>query len=293
MALLMKDRSGNYVIVGNKQEKTLRFLYKTVSGRVVLKILTRPTVSKLTGRVLNSRITSFAAKSAMKKRNIETSMLEKTKFRSYNDFFTRKLKEGGRVVDMCPTSLVSPCDSKLSVYDIGEESRFYIKGTPYTVKDLLGGDKVYKNYIGGKCLVFRLAVDDYHRYCYFDDGVKGGNTFLKGVLHTVHPIVVGEYNIYKRNCREYTVMETENFGTAVQVEVGAMMVGKIKNFHGAGRFKRGEEKGMFEFGGSTIVLLFGKDTVRLDADIVRNSANNVETIVKYGEKIGVSAKNSL
>lgn len=292
MALLMKDRSGNYIMVGNKQDKTLRFLYKTLSGRVVLKLLTRPVVSKVTGRVMNSRITSFAAKNAIKKRKIETSMLEKTKFRSYNDFFTRKLKEGGRVVDMCPSSLVSPCDSKLSAYDIGEDSRFIIKGTPYTVKDLLGGDAVYKDYIGGKCLVFRLAVDDYHRYCYFDNGFKGENKFLKGVLHTVHPIVVGEYNIYKRNCREYTVMETQNFGRAVQVEVGAMMVGKIKNFHGAHSFKRGEEKGMFEFGGSTIVLLFAKDTVKLDDDIVRNSASSVETIVKYGEKIGISVKNA-
>jgi len=289
MALLIKDRKGNYVIVGNKQEKTLKFLYKTVSGRMVLKVLTRPMVSKVTGKVLNSRISAFAAKNAIKKRKIETSMLEKTRFRSYNDFFTRKLKEGGRVVDMHPHALVSPCDSKLSAYDIGEDNCFVIKGTPYTVKDLLGGDEIYKEYIGGKCLVFRLAVDDYHRYCYFDNGVKGDNVYLKGILHTVHPIVVGQYNIYKRNCREYTVMDTENFGRAVQVEVGALMVGKIKNFHGKHKFTRGEEKGMFEFGGSTIVLLFKKDTVVLDDDIIRNSGNDVETVVKYGEKIGVSA----
>ena len=289
MALLLKDRSGNYIIVGNKQDRTLRFLYKTFSGRVVLKMLTRPMISKVTGSVLNSRLSAFAAKSAIKKRKIETSMLGKSKFRSYNDFFTRKLKDGGRVVDMTPSSLVSPCDSKLSVYDIGEDNSFVIKGTPYTVKDLINGDERYKDYVGGKCLVFRLAVDDYHRYCYFDNGTKGQNVFIKGVLHTVHPIVVGEYNIYKRNCREYTVMETENFGSVIQVEVGAMMVGRIKNLHGVHSFKRGEEKGMFEFGGSTIVLLFKKNTVVLDEDIVRNSLNNVETIVKYGEKIGISA----
>lgn len=288
MALLLKDRNGTYTIIGNKQEKTLKFLYKTFSGRVVLKLLTRPLVSKVTGKVLDCRISAFAARSAIKKRKIETEMLEKTKFRSYNDFFTRKLKEGGRVVDMQPASLVSPCDSKLSAYSIGEDSSFVIKGTPYTVRDLLGGDEVYRDFLGGTCLVFRLAVDDYHRYCYFDNGKKGDNTYLKGVLHTVHPIVVGEYNIYKRNCREYTVMDTENFGTAVQVEVGALMVGRIKNFHGAHSFKRGEEKGMFEFGGSTIVLLLKKGVAELDEDIVKNSANNVETIVKYGMKIGVA-----
>lgn len=287
MALLLKDRNGQYIIVGNKQERTLKFLYKTVSGRMVLKLLTRPVVSKVTGKVLSSRISAFAAKSAIKKRKIETALLEKQKFRSYNDFFTRKLKEGGRVVDMQPTALISPCDSKLSAYTIGKDSSFIIKGTPYTVNDLLGGDKIYKDFLGGTCLVFRLAVDDYHRYCYFDNGKKGDNKYLKGVLHTVHPIVVGEYDIYKRNCREYTVMNTENFGTAVQVEVGALMVGKIKNFHAAHTFKRGEEKGMFEFGGSTIVLLLKKNTVVLDEDILKNSANGVETIVKYGEKIGI------
>jgi len=289
MALLLKKRDGSYIIVGNKQERTLKFLYKTVSGRVVLKLLTRPVVSKVTGKVLDSRISAFAAKSAIKKRKIETEMLEKSKFKSYNDFFTRKLKEGGRPVDMLPETLISPCDSKLSAYTIGEDSSFVIKGTPYTVNDLLGGDRIYKEYIGGTCLIFRLAVDDYHRYCYFDNGKKGDNKYLKGILHTVHPIVVGEYNIYKRNCREYTVMDTENFGKVVQVEVGAMMVGRIKNFHGAHSFKRGEEKGMFEFGGSTIVLLLKENAAVLDADILQNSANGVETIVKYGEKIGHKA----
>lgn len=292
MALLLKERNGEYVIVGNKQEKTLKFLYKTVSGRMVLKVLTRPVVSKVTGKVLDSRISAFAAKSAIKKRKIETELLEKEKFSSYNDFFTRKLKEGGRSVDMTPNSLVSPCDSKLSAYTINPDSTFVVKGTPYTVDALLNGDSIAKSYIGGTCLIFRLAVDDYHRYCYFDNGVKGENKYLKGILHTVHPIVVGQYDIYKQNCREYTVMDTENFGQVVQVEVGALMVGRIKNFHGEHAFKRGEEKGMFEFGGSTIVMLLKEGVAEIDKDILRNSANNVETIVKYGEKIGVSAKKS-
>ena len=73
-----------------------------------------------------------------------------------------------------------------------------------------------------------------------------------------------------------------------QVEVGAMLVGRIVNYHGERAVKRGEEKGMFEFGGSTIVMLFEKDRIEIDSDILRNSANGDETIVKYGEKIGKS-----
>ena len=85
---------------------------------------------------------------------------------------------------------------------------------------------------------------------------------------------------------EYTVLETENFGTVVQVEVGAMMVGRIVNHHGTHSFQRGEEKGMFEFGGSTTVLLVKKDQLKVDQDILENSKENIETVVKLGEKIG-------
>jgi phosphatidylserine decarboxylase len=81
-------------------------------------------------------------------------------------------------------------------------------------------------------------------------------------------------------------METENFGKVIQVEVGAMCVGKIKNLHQEHSFSRGEEKGMFEFGGSTIVLLVKNDVVRIDEDLLSNTAQGIETVVKMGEKIG-------
>ena len=145
-------------------------------------------------------------------------------------------------------------------------------------------------FCGGYCLIFRLEVDDYHRYCYIDNGTKTDNTFIAGELHTVNPVALERYNIYKRNSREYTVLHTENFGDVVQVEVGAMMVGRIVNHHGEGGFCRGEEKGKFEFGGSTIVMLFGKDTICPDEDILRNSAEGIETVVKYGEKIGKACR---
>ena len=132
-------------------------------------------------------------------------------------------------------------------------------------------------------------MDDYHRYCYIDNGSKSRNIHIDGELHTVNPIALGRYNIYKRNSREYTVLHTENFGDAVQVEVGAMLVGRIVNHDGEGKIRRGTEKGMFEFGGSTIVMLFEKDRISIDSDILRNSANGDETVVKYGEKIGCAS----
>ena len=139
-------------------------------------------------------------------------------------------------------------------------------------------------------MIFRLCVDDYHRYCYIDNGIKTENTHIRGEFHTVNPIALERYNVYKRNSREFTILHTENFGDVVYIEVGAMLVGKIKNRHlNEHTFVKGEEKGMFEYGGSTIVLLFEKDYISVDSDILANSAHGYETVVKYGEKIGKKA----
>ena len=92
-------------------------------------------------------------------------------------------------------------------------------------------------------------------------------------------------NYFKRNSRVYTTLHTENFGDVIHVEVGATLVGRIRN-RVATEFNRGDEKGYFEFGGSTIVLLIKKGVVELDEDIVRNSQNGNETQVKIGSKIG-------
>ncbi|MCH5202771.1 MAG: phosphatidylserine decarboxylase, partial [Oscillospiraceae bacterium] len=92
--------------------------------------------------------------------------------------------------------------------------------------------------------------------------------------------------VFVQNSREYTVLHTDNFGDVVQVEIGALMVGKIKNHHQKGEITRGAEKGMFLFGGSTIVLLINKDKAEIDNIFFENTANEMETIVKMGEAIG-------
>ena len=285
---MIKDRNGEIVVTNEKQNILLKKLYGTVCGRVILKALTAPAVSKAAGAFMDSRLSVPLIKRFIKSSGIDTSQYVMKQFRSYNEFFTRRVKRGMRPIDRMPSHFISPCDSKLTVYKIGKSSVFRIKGSRYRVSDLIQNDFLAKRYEGGYCMIFRLEVDDYHRYCYIDSGTKTENTFINGELHTVNPIALEHYNIYKRNCREYTVLHTENFGDVVQVEVGAMMVGRIVNRHGAAEVVRGEEKGKFEFGGSTIVLLVQEDMIRIDDDILRNSAENIETVVKYGEKVAAS-----
>ena len=285
---MIKNRKGEIIVTNKKQNKLLKTLYGSVGGRIMLKLLTAPALSRAAGRFMDSRLSKPLIKRFIRSSGIDTSQYVMYNFPSYNAFFTRSVKPEMRPVDMTPQHLISPCDSKLSVYRIDRKSIFRIKGSRYRISDLIDHKFLADRFNGGLCLIFRLEVDDYHRYCYIDSGVKTGNTFIKGVLHTVNPIALERYNIYKRNSREYTLIHTENFGDVIQVEVGAMMVGRICNHDEAGPVKRGQEKGMFEFGGSTIVVLLEKGKASIDKDILKNSAEGYETIVKYGEKIGTS-----
>lgn len=264
--------------------RALSFLYGTVPGRVILKGLTAPWLSRLAGRYMDSgfsvrHIRSFAARNG-----IDLSLCLKTEFESFNDFFTRRLKPELRPVDMAPEALVSPCDGRLSVFPIDGESVFSVKGSRYTVGELLGGDQAAQRFVGGTCLIFRLCVGDYHRYHYLDSGTKGHNRFLPGVLHTVRPIALAKVPVFVRNSREYTLLRTEHFGTVAQVEVGAILIGKIQNHHGPGSFVKGEEKGMFLYGGSSIVVLLEPGRVRL---LDSFPADGEERQVLFGQRIGV------
>lgn len=287
MEYKVKDRNGNIIPSDGSQKGLLDILYKSAAGSIALKGLTSPVVSKAAGVFCNSTLSTKMIPAFIKKANIDLTEYEPALYGSYNEFFTRKIKSESRPIDMTPTSVVSPCDSKLTVYPIDSDSIFDIKGVSYHVDEFLRCEKLAEKYNGGYFCIFRLEVADYHRYMYFDNGTKSRNFHIKGFYHTVNPVALEKADIYRENTREFTVLHTENFGNVICAEVGAMLVGKIKNHHrDKYAFKRGEEKGMFEFGGSTVVLIFKKDAVEFDEDILFNTQRGFETIVKMGEKIG-------
>lgn len=286
MKYRVKDRLNNEYEI--KESNTVRFFYGTVIGRLFVRIFSLPIFSKLVGCFLDSRLSKFKINSFIKKNNIDMDLYEDKNYRSFNDFFTRKIKNIEFSKDK--KVFISPCSSKLSCFEISDKGVYNIKGSYYTIKDLLDGNPVYKEYNGGYILIFRLEATDYHRYIYVDDGTKGKNVFIPGILNTVRPIVLKHFNIYKRNSREYSILKTENFGDIIQIEVGALLVGKISNKHEEYIFSKGEEKGMFEFGGSTIVLLVKRDVIDIDKDILINSNEDIETKVNIGERIGIKKK---
>ena len=281
-----KDREGRIIHKDNGQDNFLKGLYGTILGRKFLKILINPTISKLGGAVLSTKLSSLLVKPFIKANNIDMSDYTERAYASFNDFFTRDLKPGKRFINRDKEVLISPSDGRVSVYEIDDNMTFNIKDSYYTIESLTHSKKAANYYKGGTCVIIRLCVDNYHRYCYIDNGYKTTNKFIEGVLHTVNPVACEYYDIYKENSRECSLLHTENFGKVMQIEVGALMVGKIVNYDQVACIHRGDEKGKFEFGGSTIVLLFKKDTVDIDDDLIENTKNGFETAVKMGERIG-------
>ena len=265
----------------------LHFLYHSAVGRIMLRIFSSRMVSAVAGGFLDSPLSKGLIKPFIKCHGISLEDCTRTEFRCFNDFFCRKMRRDRRPVDRIPEALISPCDWLLSAYTVKQGLVIPVKQSRFSLRELLGGDEIYREYEGGVCLVFRLCVNHYHRYCYVDHGIKGENRFIEGRLHTVRPIALKTLPVFTENCREYTVIDTENFRRVVQMEVGAMLVGRILNYHEIQEVYRGQEKGRFLYGGSTVIVLLEKDTVKLPQSIFRATEAGMEVPVKLGERIGI------
>lgn len=286
-------RNGTMINQTTDQDRFLAVLYGSVGGRLLLKPLVHPTVSKLGGMFLSSGASRLLIRPFIRKHGIDMSQYERVKYRNYNEFFSRRIRSGMRPPDPEPDHLISPCDSKLSVFPISPGSRFQIKHTSYSTASLLRNRELAHRFDGGYLFLFRLTVDDYHRYCYVSDGRKDRNVRIPGIFHTVNPIANDYYPIYKENTREYSILHTKKFGDLLMMEVGALLVGKIVNHHEAAKVRRGQEKGYFQFGGSTVILMTEPGSVMPDEDLLANTKAGMETVVKMGERIGIAGKGAM
>lgn len=287
MAVTYITRDGMKIDGTTGQDHLLEVIYGHALTRMLLRPFLSPAVSDICGKFLSTRLSRRIIPSFVKKNHIDLGVYEKQEFDSYNAFFTRKIKAEQRPINEQKNILISPSDGKVTAYPITQKGRFWIKHTQYSAEQLLKDERLAERYMGGWIYVIRLTVDDYHRYCYVADGRKSRQRKIRGVLHTVNPVANDYYPIYKMNSREYCLLKTKELGTILLMEVGALMVGKINNHEeDSAQVKRGDEKGMFEFGGSTIVVMTEPGMAEPDKDIIHNTKAQAETLVKMGEPIG-------
>lgn len=264
----------------------LNDLYKTRAGRILLRPLISKPVSDLAGFLMDRRISMLLIAPFVRENKIRFEDYELNDIRCFNDFFRRKIKSGLRPVSENKADLIAPCDGLLKVSRIKEGSIIEVKQSRFTVRGMLRDRALADSFEGGYCLVYRLCVDNYHRYIYFDSGMKHKNRHIRGIYHTVQPVALEDFPVFVQNTREYAVIDSDNFGRCVQMEVGAMLVGRIVNKdREACLVKRGSEKGFFEYGGSTIIVLLPDQKLDLADKVLEGMKKGIEVPVKMGEAI--------
>ena len=287
------DRQGNITEKTTITDKICPLLYENPLGRMVVKTFCKPAFSRMMGAVLDSRLSVILTIPYKHFCNIDLKQCKPKFYSSFNEFFTRELKEELRPVDGEITSLISPADGKLSVFEIDKQLEIEVKQSKYSVAQLLKSETLAKQYEGGYVVVVRLTSEDNHHYCYVADGLKGKNHFIDGALHILHPHTAKLSSMLKENAREFCRIRTTHFGELIQMEVGAMIVGCVCNKdQSVCQVEKGAEKGYFSYGGSTVILLLQKDMVTMDADLLANTQNGIETLIKRGERIGYAGKHA-
>ena len=271
-------------------EQWLNWLYHNPVGEATLwAIAKRKIVSSVYGDMMENPSSSDKIQPFIKEYGVDISIAQEQNFNSFNEFFIRKLKPQARPIIQDSLAVASPADGKVLAYENINNSDFYIKGVRFNVESFLNNSELAKKYKNGSMIVFRLAPPDYHRYHFPVSGkVPQANTKIDGDYYSVNPLALREKaEIFWLNKREYGVIESPVFGNVVMVEVGATMVGSMLQSYSGTSIKKGDEKGYFKFGGSTVVLLFEKDNIQIDQDLLFNTSNSLETTIKMGEQIAV------
>ncbi|KAF5374521.1 hypothetical protein D9615_009031 [Tricholomella constricta] len=316
--IITKVSSGDYrlgansanIIVQNRMTGQLEEEKMQVYVRLGIRLLYKGATSRMEGGRARRLLKSLSIKQGIKYDapqsaldipafiefhglNVDEILDPLDSFKTFNEFFYRKLKPSARPIEKPDDSyrLVSAADCRLMTFaTVDEATRLWIKGREFTVQRLLG--EAYKDqcdrYIGGALAIFRLAPQDYHRFHSPVEGKVGMMTFINGEYYTVNPQAVrSSLDVYGENVRKIVPIDSPQFGRVMAVCVGAMMVGSIKTTVQEGEeVLRGQEFGYFAFGGSTIVVLFEKDRVVWDEDLLVNGRASLETLVRVGMGIG-------
>lgn len=275
-------------------ERWLRLAYENPVGRLAVWLFVRRRLfSWMYGRRMNDKKSEFLIIKFIGDYEIDATEFAKSpfEFRTFNEFFHRALKPEARPIFPDPSVAVLPADGRhLAFQDVDRASGFYVKGAKFTLAELLGDEALAARFAGGSMLISRLCPTDYHRFHFPVSGIPGEARLVRGSLYSVSPVALRRNILYLvRNKRLVTLVESQGFGTVAMIEVGATNVGSIIEGFLPGRaVAKGEEKGMFAFGGSCVITLFQQGTIAFDDDLLAQSASQVETYARMGDRLGAA-----
>jgi phosphatidylserine decarboxylase len=248
----------------------------------------------MTKRVSQTKVLPFIVKYNL---NVEEFAKSPFDFRTFNEFFYRTLKKSARPIAEGEDAVVFPADGRHLVFpNIDEADGFYVKGAKFSLDELLGEADLpaeqrllAREFAGGSMVISRLCPVDYHRFHFPVAGEPSEARVINGPLNSVSPVALRRRLHYLvENKRAITSLDKTVCGRVLCLEVGATNVGSIVQTYVPNRpVAKGEEKGLFKFGGSCVITLFPRGAVTFDADLVEQSRQYIETYARMGDRMAV------
>lgn len=207
-------------------------------------------------------------------------------YRTFNEFFYRKLRPQARPIAPGENVITFPADGRhLVLPDVAACTDFFIKGTRFDLPALLRDADLAARFAHGSMLISRLCPVDYHRFHFPCAGTPGPSRLINGPLYSVSPIALRQRaSIHWENKREITLLRTPALGDVLLLEVGATCVGSIIQTYTPGSpIEKGAEKGYFRFGGSCFITIFEPGKIQFSADLIENSKAGREVYARMGD----------
>tara|TARA_B100001971_G_C18268024_1_gene596410 strand:+ start:91839 stop:92759 length:921 start_codon:yes stop_codon:yes gene_type:complete len=280
-------------------DSMVRLIYENPMGKVLSPFFVNKALSKAYGFMQNQMVTQLKVPKFVKNFNIDLDEYEagslkvdkqELSYKNFNEFFIRKFKDGKRPFLKAENRMPAFAEARYYGHEsMSDEVTLPVKGTYLRPTDLLGNDRYTQVFKGGPFLIARLCPVDYHRYHYPDGGTTLDAYSVHGDYHSVNPLALkAKQDIFIRNERRVAILETKNFGKLAYIEVGAVCVGKIvQSFDEKNEFNRGDEKGYFLFGGSTVIVLGERGLWKPSHDIISNTSEGIETYIHLGDEVAI------
>ena len=275
-------------------EKWLRWTYETGPGRFAVgALIKRAVFSHWYGWRMDRPASAAKVRPFIRDYALDIGEFARApaEFKTFNEFFYRTLKKEARPIAAGEDVAVFAADGRhLAFPDVDAADGFYVKGSKFTLAELFGDEALAREFAGGAMVISRLCPVDYHRFHFPVAGVPGVPRLINGYLYSVSPIALRrDVRYLVQNKRVLTLIEGTRFGRVAMFAVGATCVGTIKNTFTAGQsVEKGAEKGFFTFGGSCVITVFQKGRIRLADDLVAQSAQQIETYARMGDRLGVA-----
>ncbi len=280
-------------------QQYLQWAYESkVGGFLTEHLFSKRWLSLLMGAYESSKISTSKIKAFIETYQIKMEDFEHAEYQSFNDFFIRKFKPGLRPFVTDVHQFTAGAEARyLGFPDLKPEQTFAVKGFEINLNELLKNSDWAARFVGGTFIIARLCPVDYHRFHFPVSGKMIARYRVQGDLHSVNPVVFpSKPQVFLKNEREVAIFETAEFGNVAMIEVGALGVGKIVQSAYSNRdalpvkFEKGQEKGYFLFGGSTVIWLIEKGKMKLSEDLAKNSAQGLETWIPLGQSLGEGTK---